>query len=87
VWQMGFVFLKWSVRGPEWNVPLPNIHLLPPDDGPQTCPKLVEAWLFNKVKINGASCWFIIQIHTLRGRLCDTNIFIQNEGIYKLYYQ
>jgi hypothetical protein len=43
--------------------PLQHIHLLTPDDGPQTGPKLVEVWLFNKVKINSASCWFIIQIY------------------------
>jgi hypothetical protein len=46
--------------GVEWH--LPHIHLLPPDDGPQTGTKHVQVWLFNKVRTNSASCWFIVQI-------------------------
>jgi hypothetical protein len=41
---------------------LPHIRLLPPDDGLQMGPIHVEAWWFSKVKINSASCWFILQI-------------------------
>jgi hypothetical protein len=46
---------------------LPNLHLLPPNDGPQTGPKHVEAWSFNKVKTNSASCWFVTQKYSLCG--------------------
>jgi hypothetical protein len=41
---------------------LPHIDILPPDDGLQISLKHVEVWKLNKVKINSASCWFIIQI-------------------------
>jgi hypothetical protein len=39
---------------------LPPIHFLPPDDGLQMGPKYVQAWQFNKVKINSAPCWFVM---------------------------
>jgi hypothetical protein len=43
---------------------LQHIHLLPPDDGSQTGSRHVEARLFNKVRTNKASCWFIEQMIT-----------------------
>jgi predicted tellurium resistance membrane protein TerC len=48
------------------------MHLLPPDDGLQMGPKHVEAWWFNKVKINSASCWLLykykFKIHILHSQ-------------------
>jgi hypothetical protein len=40
---------------------LPHTHLLPPNDGLQLSPKYVEAWYFNKVRTNSASCSCITQ--------------------------
>jgi hypothetical protein len=41
------------------------MHSLSPNGGPQMALKHVEAWLFNKVGTNSASCWFIVQIRLL----------------------
>jgi hypothetical protein len=43
-------------------VPLPRLYLLPLDDGLQMGLKHVEVWYLSKVKINSASCWFVIQM-------------------------
>jgi hypothetical protein len=68
VWQMVYVFLLSGLSAGldrKGLVCWPHIHLLPPDDGPQMGPKHVEAWLFNAVRTNNASCWFIVQINGL----------------------
>jgi hypothetical protein len=68
VWQMVFAFLLSgllaSLQACQQTicVCVAHIHLLPPDDGLQTGLKHVEAWLFNKMRTNGALCWFIVQI-------------------------
>ena len=36
------------------------IYCIPPDDGQQICPKLVEVDCRNKVRINSASSWFLL---------------------------
>jgi len=37
------------------------IHSIPPDDGPQICPKHVEVHWRNKLRINSPSSWFSLQ--------------------------
>ena len=59
------------------------IYSVPPDDGPQICPKHVEVDWRNKLRINSVSSWFplhghlcrfyidaeILKILTMRGRI------------------
>ena len=35
-------------------------RVIPPDDEQQTCSKHIEVHYWNKLKVNSASCWFIL---------------------------
>ena len=40
------------------------IHSIPPEDGLQICPKYVEVYWRNKLRINSASSWFLLHRYT-----------------------
>jgi hypothetical protein len=57
------------------------IYSIPPDDGPEICPKLVEVDWWNKLKINSASRWFSLhRITVCLSQFYLTWIFSTNFG-------